>query len=507
MDTQNLIWLLSLLFASILILQLLKECRKRATRKLLLPPGPWKLPIIGNLHQLGSMPHHSLRKLSQKHGPLMSLKLGSIPTLVISSSDIAREVFKAHDLAFSGRPPLYAAKKLSYGFSDMVFAPYGEYWRQVRRVCVLELLSLKRVQSFRAIRECEVASLIASIRRLVSSSSSSINLSELIFGLSNSITYRVIFGDKYAGNGSGNGVGRNKFHDIFEVTQELIGGFCVADFFPWLEWINAITGLKSRLQKNFEELDMFYSQVIEEHMTERSSGPEGEDLVHVLLRLQKEQTHGSTFSSMDCIKGVLTDIFIAGTDTSSAAIIWTMTELMRNATVLSKAQQELQMVVGEKTMVEEADLEQLVYLKLVIKESLRLHSPAPLLVPRETTESCNIRGYTIPSKTRVFINASAIATDPMNWEKPTDFWPERFTDSATDFREQDFDLIPFGIGRRGCPGVNFALLVVELTLANLLHCFDWELPTGMEVKDLDVEEAFGLTVHKKNPLCLVAKPR
>lgn len=199
-------------------------------------------------------------------------------------------------------------------------------------------------------------------------------------------------------------------------------------------------------------------------------------------------------------------MFIAGTDTSSATVVWIMTELMRNPRVMRRAQNEIREVVKEKEKVEESDLSKLMYLKLVVKEALRLHPPAPLLIPRETTEDCVIRRYRIPSKTRVFINAKSIGTDPKYWENPHEFRPERFLNSSIDFMGQNFEFIPFGVGRRGCPGIHFASPLIELALANLLYHFDWKLPKGMKSEDLSVEEAFGLTTHKKVPLCLVATP-
>jgi len=176
--------------------------------------------------------------------------------------------------------------------------------------------------------------------------------------------------------------------------------------------------------------------------------------------------------------------------------------------VMTQLQQELQKVVGSKSKVEECDLQQLDYLKLVIKEALRLHPPAPLLIPRETTKTCKIKEYYIPAKTRVFVNAKAIARDPKFWNNPDEFCPERFLENARDYRPgQHFDYMPFGVGRRGCPGINFASAIMELTLANLLHCFDWGPPFGMKAQDLDFEETFGLTTPKKKHLCLVAKPK
>lgn len=195
---------------------------------------------------------------------------------------------------------------------------------------------------------------------------------------------------------------------------------------------------------------------------------------------------------------------MAGTDTSAATIIWTMAELMRNPSSKEKAQKEVREIAGGKARVEETDLPKLNYLKQLIKESLRLHPPAPLLVPRETTQPCIIDNkFEIPAKTRVIFNATAISTDPGVWDNPTEFLPERFENSQIDYRGKHFELLPFGSGRRGCPGINFSIPVVELALANLLFCFDWKLPDGISPQDVDMVEAIGITMHKKTPLCLL----
>ncbi|KAM4115381.1 hypothetical protein ACJW30_04G145500 [Castanea mollissima] len=485
--------------APILLLLLLIKQRDKLVKSKKLPPGPSKLPLIGNLHQLRDLPHRSIQRLSDEHGPLMFLQLGSIPTLVISSADMAREIYKTHGLVFSGRPALYAAKKLSYNLSALTFAPYGEYWREVRKIVILELLSAKRVQSFQAVRDEEVALMLDSIAR---SSGPPVNLSELILVLTNNIVCRVTFGKKQDG---GEDKSRSRFHEILRETQDLLGGFCIADFFPWMGWFNKFNGLETRLEKNFGELDEFIDKVIEKHLDPRRPEPEHEDLVDVLLGVQKDSNQSIALSN-DQIKGVLTDLFIAGTDTSSATIVWIMAELIRNPSVMQRAQAEVREAIKGKERVKEAHLPKLTYLKSVVKEGLRLHPPAPLLVPKETLENCTIEGYNIPTKTRVFVNAKSIGTDPKYWKNQNEFQPERFLDSSVDFRGQHYQLLPFGAGRRGCPGMNFAILVIELAIANLLHRFDWELPPGIRRQDLDMQEAFGLTMHKKVPLCLVPNP-
>lgn len=199
-------------------------------------------------------------------------------------------------------------------------------------------------------------------------------------------------------------------------------------------------------------------------------------------------------------------MFAAGTDTNFITLDWTMTELIMNPQVLRKAQAEVRSIVGERRSVSETDLPHLHYMKAVVKETFRLHPPAPVLVPRESMEEVTIDGYPIPAKTRFFINAWAMGRDPETWENPDIFEPERFMNSPIDFKGQDFELIPFGAGRRMCPAVTFSTATFELALAQLLHSFDWELPPGVKAKDLDLTEAFGITMHKVSPLMVLAKP-
>ncbi|KAH9720528.1 cytochrome P450 71A22 [Citrus sinensis] len=412
-------FLLLLITTSSFVLILLikqKTSKAQATR---LPPGPWKLPLIGNLHQLtGDSPHVSLQKLSNEYGPLVFLQLGSLPTLVISSADVARDIFRTHDLIFSGRPELYAAKIFSYNCSNITFAPYGEYWRGIRKIAILVLLGSKRVQSFQAMRNEEVADMIKIIAR---SSAEPTDLSRLIFLLANNIICRVTFGRKYD---SGADTGTTRFDVLMREMQAVVAESSIADFFPWIGWLDKFNGREARVMKIFRELDRFYDEeILQQHLDPRRPKPEHEDLVD--------------------------DIFVAGTDTYSATLVWTMTELIRNPSVMRRAQNEVRGVVKGREVVEESDLSELMYLKLVVKEALRLHPPAPLLVPRETTEDCRVGEYEIPSGTR----------------------------------GNNFVLIPFGVGRRGCPGMNFAMPLSELALANLLHRFDWKLPPGIRIED------------------------
>lgn len=502
-------WLLVVIATLRLLKQLLAAPAKKRDAVSASPslPRPRGLPFIGNLHQLGANPQDSLAELAARHAaPLMLLRLGSVPTLVVSSPDAARAVFQHNDRALSGRPAPYAVFRISYGLQNITFGhPEGAFWRAARRACQSELLGAPRVRGFRHAREDEAAALVAAVAD-ASGAGAPVNLSELIITSSNRIVRRIAFG------GDGRGEVAMETSAVLKETQRLFGAFWVADYVPWLGWLDALRGLRGRLERNFRWLDAFYESVIDSHLHKRTSADDDEeDLVDVLLRLHGDPAHRSTFRiSRDQIKGILTDMFVAGTDTIAAAVEWTMTDLVNHPDVLAKAQHEVRSVVGDGTdMVREPDLRSLGYLKLVIKESMRLHPSVPLL-PRETTEPCTVQGSEIPAGMRVIVNVKAIGAHPGAWgPDAARFVPERHSevDASKDFRpwvDDGFALVPFGIGRRSCPGVHFATAVVELVLANLLFSFDWRAPLGEPV---DVEEENGLTVLRKNPLVLLAKRR
>ncbi|CAL5405366.1 unnamed protein product [Camellia sinensis] len=463
------------------------------------PPGPRKLPLIGNLHQLaGSLPHHALRDLANKHGPLMSLQFGEVPTVIISSPEIAKEVMKTHDLIFATRPQILATKIMTYGFTNIAFAPYGEYWRQIRKICTLELLSAKCVQSFRSIREEESSNFI---RWIALKAGSPINLTQKIYSSAYSITSRAAFGNKTKDQES--------YILIMEETAKAASGFNIADFYPSAEWLHLISRIKSKIEKLQKEADRILGNIINEHIagkaTETGKDRANEDLVDALL---KYHDHGTNEFSLtiDNIKAIIQDIFSAGSETSATTVDWAMSEMMKNPRIMRKAQAEVRQVFNGKGKVDETGIQELNYLKLVIKETLRLHPALPLLLPRECGERCEINGYEIPVKTKVIINAWAIGRDPNYWSDPECFRLERFFDSSIDFKGNNFEFIPFGAGRRICPGMAFGLANVEMPLAQFLYHFDWKLPGGMNQEELHMTEAFAVIVRRKEDLNLIAVP-
>ncbi|KAK7291592.1 hypothetical protein RIF29_06859 [Crotalaria pallida] len=495
------------LFFLISILFVFKLSIKRTKSKLNnLPPSPPKLPIIGHLHLLGTLPHRSLRKLSHKYGDMMLLQLGQMqtPTLVVSSADVAMEIMKNHDLAFSNRPQFTAPKILLYGCTDVGFGVYGEDWRNKRKIIVLQLLSSKMVQSFSHIREEEVEELIKKLREAsMGSDACSVNLSEMFISIANNIVCKCALGCKFSAGDSNKT--NNKVKELAREVMIQLVSFTVRDYFPWLGWVDVLTGKIQKYKATFRAMDSLLDEVIEEHRKAEKSESDHhsnnkKDLADILLQLQQDDTLDFELTDND-IKPLLMDMFVAGTDTTSILLDWAFVELMKNPSIMKKVQEEVRKVVGNKSKVEENDINQMSYLKCVIKETLRLHSPATIIPPRETISSVKLNGYDIPPKTMVYINAFAIHRDPELWESPEEFIPERFENNDVDFKGNHFQFLPFGFGRRGCPGILFGVTSVEYVLANLLYWFDWKLPETYKcAQDIDMSEEFGLVTSRKEPL-------
>ncbi|KAL5701573.1 hypothetical protein ACHQM5_026897 [Ranunculus cassubicifolius] len=463
------------------------------------PPGPWKLPLVGNLHQLRGLPHRSLRDLAKKYGPLFVLHLGEIKTVIVSSPRLAEEVLKTQDLAFCDRPHILAAGIITYNYVNASFSPYGDYYKQLRKICVMELLGAKKVQSLWSIREEEVSDLIRNISSMAMSGST-INFSESVSSLTNDIISRAAFGKKCKD--------KDAFVPLLKEASIIGGGFGFEEFFPSLKVFHWISGTQARLQKIHQEIDKILEEILNEHIEKRSRiptnelEPDEEDIVDVFLRLREENNLAIPMGN-DNIKSVFMDIFAAGTETSSTALVWAMSELMRNPKIMAKAQDEVRRVFNGRTKVCQSDIDKLDYMRAILKETLRLHLPSALLLPRESRKRCELEGYEIPKGTKVTVNAWALARDPDFWPNAERFEPERFLDLSINYNGTNFSYLPFGAGRRMCPGISLGVANMELILAQLLYNFDWKLCDGIKPDELDMSESFGLTVGKKFPLNLV----
>ncbi|KAL6874092.1 hypothetical protein ACP4OV_014174 [Aristida adscensionis] len=500
-----LLLLLLLLVTLVLLFKLLRDDqhhthhRRRENAPPRLPPGPWRLPVIGSLHHLAGAPlmHRAMADLARRcDAPVMYLRLGELPAVVISSPAAAHEVMKTHGVAFASRPLSLTLRATAAEGLGVVFEPYGERWRLLRRICALELLGAPRVRSFRPIREDEAARLAADVAACPPGAP--VNVSARVAALVTDSTLRAIMGERFRR--------RDELLEVLDQAVKVIAAFTAGDLFPSSRLARAVGGTvrkaKALRRRMFELVDEAIAQHEERRRAE--AGAAGEDLIDVLLRIQKEGGVGGVDCplAMGTIKALILDLFAAGSETMSTTIQWAMAELMRNPSVMPKAQAELRHVMQGKSMVTEDDLINLQYLKLVIKETLRLHPAVPLLVPRECRESCKILGYDVPKGAFVLVNAWAIGRDPRHWEEPEVFKPERFEEEDIDFKGSDFRYIPFGAGRRICPGMAFAQPNMELVLATLLFHFDWQLPAGIVPGELDMTEEMGISVRRKKDLFL-----
>ncbi|KAL6883694.1 hypothetical protein ACP4OV_011108 [Aristida adscensionis] len=476
-------------------------------RRRRLPPSPPGVPLLGHLHLLGSLPHRALRSLAAAHGPVVLLRLGRVRAVLVSSAAAAEEVLRARDLAFASRPRSAMAERLLYG-RDVAFAPYGEYWRQARRVCVVHLLSARRVLSFRRVREQEAAALVGRVR---ARSAAAVDLGELLVAYANAVVCRAAFGDESARRLHDGDRGRAMWKVLTDF-QQLLATEPVGELVPWLGWVDALSGLEGKVKRTFEALDAVLEKVIDDHrrrrppggrQTQDSGDGDDRDFVDVLLDLQhsSDKECGIQLGTTE-IKAIILDMFAAGTDTTNTVMEWAMAELVTHPRCMRRLQDEVRAAVGAAGAVREEHLAGVRYLRAVVKETLRLHVPVPLLVPREAAADAEIMGYHVPAGTRVVINAWAIGRDPAAWEDAEEFVPERFLDGGGgDGKGQDFALLPFGGGRRGCPGAVFAEASIEMALASLVYHFDWK-----GTASLDMSELNGLSVHIKSGLRLVAEP-
>lgn len=430
----------------------------------------------------------------------MLLRLGQVPTIIVSSSSAAEQFLKTHDVVFSSRPKLEATHYLSYGSKGLVFAEYGAYWRNMRKVCTLQLLSASKVESFGPLRQRELKVALESLKKAVSLGEV-VDVSEFVHGVIADIVYKMVLGCSVD----------EEFDLKGQIQQgmELSGTFNLADYVPFLGVFD-LQGLKRRYKKTAKAMDQVFEKIIKER--EQSShvqneGQKHKNFIDILLSLthqtidpSDEQSHVIDRTN---IKAIALDMIAAAFDTSATIVEWALSELMRHPRVMKNLQQELDSVVGMNKLVEENDMAKLSYLDIVIMETLRLY-PAGPLVPRESTEDATVHGYFIKKKTRVIVNLWAIGRDSKIWSNNAEeFYPERFVDKNFDYRGHDFQFIPFGFGRRGCPGINLGLATVKLVVAQLIHCFSWKLPSNMTINDLDMTEKFGLSIPRAKHLLAV----
>uniref|UniRef100_M8B772 Cytochrome P450 71D10 n=1 Tax=Aegilops tauschii TaxID=37682 RepID=M8B772_AEGTA len=378
------------LFLALLLHAVLRAKKPRPR----LPPGPWQLPVTGSLHHLlRGLPHRTMRDLSLRHGPLMLLRVCERVAIVVSSAKAAREIYRGNEAAFSERLSSPGIDELCRHGQGIVFAPYGDHWRLLRRILMTELLSARRVEAGRAERQRQ---------------------------------------------------------DTFRLMDNIL--------------------------KTQEERRM------------GRDGDDEQDMVDVLLRIQKEGNMRVSLSD-GVIRALLIDVFGAALDTTTTILQWAMAELMSNPRVMQRVQSEADYVLARHAT-RPCDY------TLLRRSSLKC------------VQDCKIQGYDIPRGATMLTKTWAISRDPKYWYETKRFMPERFEgNGVADFRGLDFEFTPFGVGRRICPGIDFAYANVEIAMASLIYHFDWELPPRVDPREIDMTEVFGATVRRKAELFLHPVPR
>ncbi|TQE12148.1 hypothetical protein C1H46_002218 [Malus baccata] len=459
-----------------------------------LPPSPPSLPIIGHLHLLKPPVHRIFRRLSQKYGPVFSLWFGSRRVVIVSSSSVVQECFTTNDIVLANRPRLIMGKHLAYNYTNMAASPYGDHWRNLRRIGAVEIFSSARLNTFSDIRKDEVRHLLVKLSQNARDGFAKVELKSMLNELTFNVIMRMVAGKRYYGDDvSVDKEEARQFREIMGDAFAYGGAANPADFLPVLNWFG-VNGYEKKVKALTKRVDEFLQDLIDEH---RSKGRNGSSMIDHLLSLQESQPE---YYTDQIIKGLIMVMLFAGTDTSAVTLEWAMSNLLNHPRVLQKAKSELDAKVGKENLVDEPDISKLPYLQSIISETLRLCPAAPLLLPHFTSDDCIIGGFDVPRDTMVLVNAWAVHRDPELWDEPESFKPERF-ESGEDFSHK---LMPFGMGRRACPGAGLAQRVVGLTLGSLIQCFDWNR-VGEEM--VDMTEGKGTTAPKAIPLEAMCKAR
>ncbi|KAL8191820.1 hypothetical protein R6Q57_028551 [Mikania cordata] len=488
------------------LIKLLKHPHDHS-RKIVLPPGPRPWPLIGNFNLIGPLPHQSLHKLAQTYGELMYLKFGSTPVVVASSPEMAKQFLKTHDRIFASRPSTAAGKYTTYNYQNITWAPYGSYWIQGRKIYLNELFSSNRLGSYEYIRVQELQNFVS---RLHLMSGESIVLKDHLSRTTLSIISRIVLGRKYFTESKEEKeiVTLEEFQEMLDELFLLNGVLNVGDWIPWLRFLD-LQGYVNRMKALCKRFDRFHDHVFEEHRARMKAEGDGfvvKDMVDLLLKLADDPNLKVKLDS-DGVKGFTQDLIAGGTDTSARTVEWAMSELIKQPNLIKKATDELDKVIGRERWVQETDFPNLPFIDSILKETMRLHPVAVFLAPHLALEDCKVGGYDVVKGTTVFINTWSIGRHSNIWDDPQTFRPERFLNKDIDVTGQHFELLPFGSGRRMCPGYNLGLKMMRSLIGNLLHGFNWNLPKNMKLEDMNMEEMYGLSTHMKFSLVVVPEPR
>jgi len=468
-----------------------------------LPPGPRPRPVVGNLFDVQPVRCRCYQEWARRYGPIMTVWLGSQPTVVVSTAELAREVLKTHDQSLADRVRDRSSERFSRGGKDLIWADYGAHYIKVRKLCNLELFTPRRLEALRPIREDEVTAMVESVHRAVTAPGNEgkplVVKNHLSMVAFNNIT-RLAFGKRFVNAAGELDEQGREFKGIVTDGIKIGASLSIARYIPWLKWLTPADN--EVFKAHGDRRDRLTVKIMEEHAKALKQRGAQQHFVDALFTLREQYD-----LSDNTVIGLLWDMITAGTDTTVISVEWAMAELVRNPRVQEKAQEELDRVVGRDRVLLETDFPNLPYLQALVKESLRLHPPTPLMLPHKASASVKIAGYDIPKGATVIVNVWAVARDPEVWDDPLEFRPERFLQENIDIKGADFRVLPFGAGRRVCPGAQLGINLVTTMLGHMLHHFSWSLPEGTRPEDVEMMETPGLVTFMATPLKAVATPR
>ncbi|XP_030496187.2 cytochrome P450 81Q32-like [Cannabis sativa] len=484
----------------VLLSKLLFQTKKRQYKKL--PPSPPSLPLIGHLHLIKQPVHRFFRDLSHKYGTVLSLWFGPHRVVIISSRSAAEECFTKNDIVLANRTQSLIGKHVSYNHTTVVASSYGDHWRNLRRIGSIEIFSASRLKSHLDTRKDEIKRMICklaenSLRESDNNNEfgfAKVEMKTMFSNLAFNIIMRMVAGKRYCGDDVSDEEEALQFRRIREEVIPSGGVANSADFLPWaLSWVGK--GYERKVKRAAKRMDSFMQGLVDER---RSMKADSTMIDHMLaLQLSDPQ-----YYTDEIIKGFIVVLLVAGSDTSSVTLEWALSNLVNHPHILKKVKAEIDEQIGEHKLIDEPDLSKLPYLQNIISETLRLFPAAPMLLPHLSSKDCTIEGYDIPRETIVFVNVWAIHRDPTLWKDPESFNPERF--ESREHQSNVNLLMPFGLGRRSCPGNGMALRVIGLTLGTLIQCFEWEKVSDEKI---DMTEGRGITMPKFVPLQVLCKAR
>jgi len=423
-----------------------------------LPPGPRPLPVVGNILDLrGGNLHHKLACLARVHGPVMRLKLGVTTAVVISTRDAAREAFTRQDRRLAARAIPDATRALRFHERSMVWLPSSDpRWKNLRGIVAAHVFSPRSLEAARGVRERKVRDLVSYLR---GRAGEEVDFGRAMYGGVLNLVSNAFCSVDVVDLGAESSV--QGLREVVDDLVELIAKPNVSDLFPFLRPLD-LQGCRrhaaTQVAKVLQVLDGIIDRRLDEDDASSSSSSSSSnkhgDFLDALLELMSTGK-----ITREDVTTIVFDMFVAGSDTIAITVEWAMAELLRSPSTMDKVRAEIKAAIGSKETIEETDTASLPYLQAVTKEAMRLHPVAPILLPHQCGEDgVEVGGYAVPKGCTVIFNSWAMMRDPAAWERPDEFRPERFLEEAieVDFRGKDFEFLPFGSGRRVCPGVPMA---------------------------------------------------